>query len=219
MNGWILVLGIAGVCLLWLIIRWLYIDPAHREHESQVRKCFDEQARKRNGNVEVRQGRTTLTVPHKTVNIELALVEDKNEPSLESTYARFRTEAFADKKFRILFNSKDVWQKPLVFGTRLQVADEKFRANYIATGDDASFVDALLTPEIRDKLLAEPLHVKFGRRLDSSRLSQERGWLSVFTPGLRASDKIHDSLIDTAILFYDRLEALDSQTNSQLTPQ
>jgi hypothetical protein len=168
-------------------------------------------ARKRNGTVKISRGCPTLTVPYKSVNIELSLVEDNNELYREYTYARFRTEVFTDKEFRIVLNSKGLFLKPVVVGTRLAVPDEKFSENYIVVGNDAPFVQALLTREIRDRLLAESLQVKFGRRTDSSALSRERGWLSVFTQGMKAGEDVFNGLIEAAILFYERLEELNCQ--------
>jgi len=211
MDGWGFGLGIVGICLLWFIVKWLYFDPARREYRMWVRECLSRQAQKPNGTVNVTHGWPVLTIPYKTVNIELSLRENNDESALEYTYARFRTEVFNDKNFKAILDSKDLFQKPMIFGTRLAVLDEKFSEKYIVAGNDASFVNSLLTQEIRDRLLDESLQVAFGRHTDSSTLSRERGWLSVFTKGMRAKDEVLDGLIETAILFYQRLEALNKQ--------
>src|SRR5437763_3034932 len=121
MEGWVFILGIGGTCLLCLIIKWLYFDPAERSYKARVRKCMDGQARKRHGAVKVTHGRPTLTIPYKDVNIDLSLVENNDEIYREYTYARFRTEFFDDKDFKIILDSKDLLLKPLVVGTRLKV--------------------------------------------------------------------------------------------------
>src|SRR6266536_3086375 len=188
MDGWGFGLGIVGICLLWFIVKWLYFDPARREYRMWVRECLSRQAQKRNGTVNVTHGWPVLTIPYKSVNIELSLRENNDESALEYTYARFRTEVFNDKNFKAILDSKDLFQKPMIFGTRLAVLDEKFS----------------------DRLLDESLQVAFGRHTDSSTLSREWGWLSVFTKGMRAKDEVFDGLIETAILFYQRLEALNN---------
>ena len=212
MSGWFWILGIGGVVLVWLIAKWLYFDPVQSEFETFTRECLDRQAQKRNGTVSVSHGRPTLTVPHKAVSIEVSLISNDDDIASESTYARFRMDDFTGKELRIILNSKDLFLKPLVFGTRVNVSDARFSEKYIVVGNDATFVNALLTQEIRDKLCEHSLQVKFGRRTDSSRLSRDRGWLSVFTQGIRSGDEAFDQLIETAILFHERLEALKSQT-------
>jgi hypothetical protein len=129
----------------------------------------------------------------------------------EYTYARFQTELFNDKEFLIAVNSKELLLKPLVFGTRVEVSDNKFAEEFVVTGNDAAFVNDLLTDEIRDKLRKESVHVKFGRRTDSSTLTRERGWLSVFTQGMRTGVEAFDGLIETAILFYERIDAISGR--------
>ena len=94
----------------------------------------------------------------------------------------------------------------------MELLDEKLREKYVVTGNDATFVNRLLTAELRDKLLQDSQHVKFGRRIDSSTLSRERGWLTVFTQGMRAGDEVFDGLVETAILFYESLEALSNRS-------
>jgi hypothetical protein len=210
MNGWIFALVIGGVCLLWLV-KWLYSDPAEREHQAWLRECMDKQARERGGAVKVVRGSPALTVPYKTVNIELRLVESYEDILREHTYARFRTEVFHDKQFQITLNTKELILKPLVTGTRLEVPGEAFNEKYVVVGNDASFVSGLLTEEVRDKLLEGSLQVKLGRRTDSSTLSRERGWLSVFTQGASAGGEVFTGLIETAGLFYERLDALNSR--------
>jgi len=190
MNSWTLILGIGGIVLVWLIAKWLYFDPVERDFEDFTRECLDRQAKKRNGTIAVSRGRPVLTVPNHTTNIELAVIRHDDDPSREYSYARFRTAAFADKNITIMLNSKELLLKPLVIGSRVDVPDEVFREKYVVVANDPNFLNDLLTQEIRDELLKHSLQVKFGRRTDSSTLSRERGWLSVFTQGLRASDEV-----------------------------
>jgi hypothetical protein len=77
-------------------------------------------------------------------------------------------------------------------------------------GSDASFVNDLLTPEIRERLLEASLQVKFGRQVETPPLNRERGWLTVFTRGLGAGEEVFDALIETAIVFYERMETLNT---------
>ncbi len=143
-------LGVVGICLLWFIVKWLYFDPARREYRMWVRECLSRQAQKRNGTVNVTHGWPVLTIPCKTVNIELSLRENNDESALEYTYARFRTEVFNDKNFKAILDSKDLFQKPMIFGTRLAVLDEKFSEKYIVAGNDASFVNSFLTQDLSE---------------------------------------------------------------------
>jgi len=208
MYLWVFVLVI--IVLLWLVVKWLFISPAEAEFKKVAREVVEKQALKRQGRLTVAQRMPALTIPYKTTTIDLGYISNDDDLSQEYTYARFRTENSPDKKFSMYVNSKDFFTKPLVIGTRVELVDERLREKYVVTGNDARFVSRLLTDAVREKLLQKPLHVKFGRRIDSSTLSRERGWLTVFTQGNRAEDELFDSLIETAILFYERLEALST---------
>jgi hypothetical protein len=152
-----------------------------------------------------------LRIPHKTATIELGYISNSVDLSREFTYARFRTEHFPDKTFSMYVNSKDFLNKPIAIGTRVELVDERLREKYTVTGNDAVFVNRVLTEEVRNRLLQESLHVKFGRRIDSSILSRERGWLTVFIQSTRAGDGLFDGLIETAMLFYESLESLSNR--------
>jgi len=203
MYFWVLAFVIA--LALWLVVKWLFITPAENKFNELARVYFDKQADKRHGTVTVADGIPALTIPYKTDTIELAFISNDNDLTQEFTYARFRTERFPDKKFSMFVNSKDWVLKPLVIGTRVELLDERLREHYVVTGNDAAFVNRLLTDEVRHQLLKLPLNVKFGRRIDSSRLSGERGWLTVFMQGATAGDEIFDGLVEAAILFHERL--------------
>jgi hypothetical protein len=210
MNGWVLAFVIG--LLLWLIVKWLFIGPAENKFNELARECLDKQALKHHGTLTVTNGMPALRIPHRTTTIDVAFIRNDDELFREYTYARFRTEHFSDNKFSMQVNSKDFFLKPLAIGTRVELLDEKLREKYVVTGNDATFVNRLLTAELRDKLLQDSQHVKFGRRIDSSTLSQERGWLTVFILGMNARDELFDRLIETAILFYERLEALSNRS-------
>jgi hypothetical protein len=99
-----------------------------------------------------------------------------------------------------------------VLGARLEVSDKSFAEKFAITANDTSFANNLLTKEIRDQLLQVCPHVKFGRRTDAAVFDRERGWLTVFVPGFLINDEIFDGLIETALLFCDRLQLLKSQS-------
>ena len=208
MNGWILALVIG--LLLWLIVKWLLIRPAENKFNELARECLDKQALKHHGTLTVTNGMPALRIPYRTTTIDVAFIRNDDELFREYTYARFRTEHFPDKKFSMYVNSKDFLNKPLAIGTRVELVDESLREKYAVTGNDAVFVNRVLTEEVRNRLLQESLHVKFGRRIDSSALNREHGWLTVFILGVRAGDGIFDGLIETAILFYESLESLSN---------
>jgi hypothetical protein len=208
MNGSILVLGIVGVCVIWFILKLLYFDKVDREQDVAIRKALDSQAQKHHGTVAISKGRPTLTIPHKGVEIELSCISNNVELYNEYTYARFQTDSFTEKDFLIALNSKELLLKPVVIGTRIEISDVRFSEAFVVTGNDAAFVNDLLTEDIREMLCKESFQIKFGRRTDSFTLSRERGWLSVFTQGMRTGEAAFDALIETAILFYERLEVL-----------
>src|SRR6185503_7873047 len=207
MYPWVfaLVLGV----ILGIIVRWLFIRPAEAEFNKLARAAMEKQALKRQGRLTVAQRMPALSIPYKAAAIDLGYISN-DDSSWEYTYARFRTDNFPNKKFSMYVNSKDFFTKPLAIGTRVELVDEMLREKYVVTGNDAAFVNRLLTDEVREQLLQKPLHVKFGRRIDSSTVSRERGWLTVFTQGNRAQDELFDALIETASLFYERLEALST---------
>src|SRR6185437_9621890 len=186
MYPWVFALVI--IVLLWLVVNWLFIRPAAAEFNKLAREAMERQALKRHGGLTIAQRMPALSIPCKTTTIDLGYISNNDDLSQEYTYARFRTEHFPDKKFSMHVNSKDFFTKPLAIGTRVELVDESLREKYVVTGNDASFVNRLLTDEVREKLLQKPLHVKFGRRIDSSTLSRERGWLTVFSQGNRAED-------------------------------
>ena len=121
MNGWVFALAIGGALLFWVIVKWLFISPAENKFDELVRECMGKQAVKRHGTVTVADGMPALTIPYKTVNIDLAFISNDNELYREYTYARFRTEHFSDKEFSMLLNSKDFFLKPLAIGTRIEM--------------------------------------------------------------------------------------------------
>ena len=206
MHSWVFAV-VFGV-ILGLLVKWLFIKPTEDKFDKLARECMDKQALKRHGTLTVAERMPALLIPHKTTTIELGYISNNVDLSREFTYARFRTEHFPDKKFSMYLNSKDFLNKPLAIGTRVELVDERLREKYAVTGNDALFVNRVLTEEVRNRLLQESLHVKFGRRIDSSILSGEHGWLTVFILGMNASDELFDRLIETAVLFYESLEAL-----------
>lgn len=209
MYSWVfaVVLGV----ILGLLVKWLFIKPAEDKFDKLAWECMDKQALKRHGTLAVAGRTPTLRIPHKTTTIELGYISNSVDLSREFTYARFRTEHFPDKKFSMCLNSTDFLNKPLAIGTRVELVDERLREKYAVTGNDAVFVNRVLTEEVRNRLLQESLHVKFGKRIDSSALSREHGgWLTVFILGTRAGDGLFDGLIETAMLFYESLESLSN---------
>jgi hypothetical protein len=202
---------IGAALLLWLIIKWLFLNPAERSDKARLDKSFEKQARKRNGKVVLDRRTPALRVPHKTLEIELSFREDNVDLFNEYTYARFRIEGLPDKELKVLHLDKDFLSKPIVLGDRLEVSDERFAEKFAITGNDTAFANSLLTEEIRNKLMQVCPHVKFGRRTDAAPLDRERGWLTVFIPGFIIDDEVFDGLIETAVLFSDRLELLKSQ--------
>jgi len=208
MYPWVFVL-VLGV-ILGIIVRWLFIRPAEIEFKKVAREAMEKQALKRQGKLTVAQRMPALIIPYKKATIDLGYISNEADSSWEYTYARFRTDNFPNKKFSVYANSKDFFTKPLAIGTRVELVDERLREKFVVTGNDAAFVNDLLTDEVREKLLQKPLHVKFGRRIDSSTVSRERGWLTVFTQGNRAQDELFDALIETASLLYERLEVLSA---------
>ena len=212
MDSWALGLIIfSSGCLIGLIIKRLYIHPVDRENEKGVNECLDKQARKRNGTIEAFTRWPVLTVPHKNVNIEVSVKENSDDSTQEYTYATFRTEVFNDQKFGIYYWKEFFLRPAFVVGSRLGILDEKLGETYIVSGNDAAFVKAVLTPEILDKLIEFEgawLRVQFGNPHNSSILSRERGWLTVFVWGISTVDQPYDRVIEMAILFHDRLEAL-----------
>jgi hypothetical protein len=214
MNSWVFVIGAAGVIVLWFIFKRLYLDPAEREQSISVEESMERQAQKRNGRVHLSGGQPTLTLPHRNVNIDLSLITNDDEMWRECSFATFRVDHFNDKHFLLALNSKDIFLKPFVVGTRVEVPDEQFKEAYVITGNDTAFVNNVLTQEIRDKLRKECLQIVFGRRLNAPILNREKGWLSVFTKFMSTGDDVFDGLIETAILFHDRLVELNTDTEN-----
>lgn len=204
------VFAVVILVLVWVMVKWLFIRPAETKFDQLARECLDRQALKRHGTLTVAQRMPALRIPYKNTAIELGYITNTDDLTREYTCSRFRTAHFRNKKFSMYVNSKDLLLKPMAIGTRVELFDEGLREKYVVTGNDAGFVNRLLSEDVRNRLLQEALHVKFGRRIDSSTLSRERGWLTVFTQGTQAADELFDGLIETAILFHERLEALSA---------
>jgi hypothetical protein len=205
MTGSLVVVVIIGVILIGWMIQRLVFAPADREAEKWVEKLLEEQARNRNGSVNVSGRRASLTVPHKNINIEVSsagIAGGGDGGDFDYFYARFRLNVFTDKDFSLIVKS-DGLLKP--YFSRLEVLDKRFGERYVAAGSDSSFLNGVLTPEIRDKLLEASLNVQFGRRVGYG--VGERGWLTVFKWHFVTEDA-YDSMIETAILFYERFEEL-----------
>jgi hypothetical protein len=208
MAGWFIALAIVVIVLLGWWIQDRINGPMEREFEQWTERCLEKQALKRGGSVKVSGRRAVLTVPYKGTNIEISNAALPGGEGDQYSYARFRTKSFADKDFRIIVNSDDFWLKPRLVASRLEVSDERFGGNYVVAATDAFFLHSVLTPEIRDKLLEDAFNVRFGKRV--ARRVGERGWLTVFTGGVATEERAYDSMIEIAILFHDRLEALSS---------
>jgi hypothetical protein len=69
---------------------------------------------------------------------------------------------------------------------------------------------------VRHKLRQESLQVTLGRRIDAAILDREQGWLSVFIQGVRVQDEVVDALVETTMLLYDRLTALNGRHDTKL---
>jgi hypothetical protein len=209
MRIWHLI-GVVAVVIAWLIFRRIFLTPAEREFEELRRQGLAEAAKRRNGKVTGYSAQRKLTITHESTPVELSFVERIEEPSSDYTYARFQTDSFTDKKFNVVLNSNDFFKKPLVIGTRITIDDERFADKFIVTGNDPNFTNKVLNEEIRARLLRDSLNVKFGRRTDSSRLSREKGWLTVFVSGTASDKATFEQLIETAILFRERFASLSA---------
>jgi len=178
MTGSLVVVVIICVILVGWMIQRLIFGRDDGEAEQWVERLLEEQARKRNGSVNVSGRRAFLTVPHKKINIEVSsatIAGGGDGVDFDYFYARFRSNVFTDKDFSLIVKS-DGLLKPYL--SRLDMSDERLREKYVVAGSDGSFLDDVLTPEIRDKLLEASLNVQFGRRVGYG--VGERGWLTVF---------------------------------------
>ncbi len=205
MTGSSVVVVIIGVILIGWMIQKLIFGPADREFEKSVERVLEVQARKHNVSVNVSGRRAFLTIPHKEINIEVSsagIAGGGDGGGFDYFYARFRSNVFTDKDFSLIVKS-DGLLKPLF--SRLEVSDERLSERYVVAGSDSSFLDGVLTPEIRDKLLEASLNVQFGRRVGYG--VGEKGWLTIFKWHF-VTEVAYDSMIEIAILFYKRFEEL-----------
>jgi len=106
-----------------------------------------------------------------------------------------------------MVDSDDVWLKPRLLTHRVEVSDEKFNEKYVVDAIDATFVNNVLSPEIRDRLFQDEFDVRFGKRI--GRRIGEEGWLTVFTIAIK--EESYDNMIEVAIMFYERFQALDAE--------
>ena len=214
MTLWMFVVGIVSVGLLWLFLKRLWLGSTEGDRAESIKACLTKQAQKRQGRVHVRNGQYTLTFPYQTASLDVSAVISTEEVYLECTYATVRIDNLTDKDFKVLLNSDNLLLKPLVVGTRLELDDEQFNDGYIVVGNDPAFIKNLFTREVRDKLRQAALQVKLGRRFNAAILDREQGWLSVFMQGLRVEERVVDAMVETTMLLYDRLNALNEHDNT-----
>ncbi len=208
MDVWVYILIVGCISILGWVINMLFFGSAESAHDQAIVDCLGRQAVKRSGALFGR----VLTIPHMAVEIKVSFVKD-DDGADSHAYATFRTEAFTDQKFGIYY-WKELFLRPaLLAGSRLELFEQEFGETYVVSGDDLSFVERVLTPEIRTKLLELEkayLRIHFGRPHGFPTLSRERGWLTVSSYlNAGVQDQDYDRVIETAILFYESLERLN----------
>lgn len=203
-----IIVAIAVGCIIGLFVWLFFIRPAEREYDNERRAALNRQAAKRGGSVVTVKGRPMLHVRYEGVTIELSSDADNEELLRDHEYARFKLEDLADKEVSVLLDSVNPAEKPIVSSDRVHFADKRFEDAFVSTSNDQRFTQDLLTPEIRERLMAASLQLRIGVRTDSSRFSGDHGWISVFTRGLRGGDDLYDQMIETAIILYKRTKAL-----------
>jgi hypothetical protein len=205
---WLIALIIIVICLLKWIVNQIFFEPAGRRYEGLVKDCLSKLAIKHSGTMTG----TVATIPYKTVGLEVSFVEGVDEVSVSHVYATFGMEVFPDKKLGIYYWKEFSLRPAVVTGSRLELFEDELGDAYRVSGNDISFVEAVVTPMIRGRLLEfeeENLRVEFGRPHGSFTLSRERGWLTVSAfnkSGVVEED--YDKVIAMAILFYESLAAL-----------
>ena len=204
MDAWLIAPVIVVVVLLGWWIMGRINGPAEREFEDWAKTCLEKQAIKRGGSVKM-SGRTpVLTTPYKDINIEVSKAMVPGQDLNEYIYARFKSPIFADKSFKVMVDSDDMWLKPRFVAHRIEVSDERFGEKFVVDADDPAFANNVLSAEIREKLLEHAFDVRFGKRV--GRAVGEQGWLTVFTGAIK--EDAYDNMIEVAVLFYERFEAL-----------
>jgi len=180
--------------------------PAQREFTAWVTACLEKQAIKHAGFVDLSGRTAVLLTPYKDICIEVSKELLPGHEENEYTYARFRSPFFADKSFKVIVNSDDVWLKPRFVAHRIEVSDDRFKGKYVVDASDAGFVKSVLSPEIRERLLQQEFNVRFGKRVGS--VIGEEGWLTIFTIAIK--EESYDNMIDVAAMFYERFLAVDA---------
>ena len=206
MDTWLIAAVIVVIVVLggWSMER--INGPEEREFEDWTKTCLEKQAQKRGGSVKM-SGRTALlTTPYKDINIEVSKAMVPGHDFSEYIYARFKSPLFADKSFKVMVDSDDMWLKPRFVAHRIEVSDERFSEKFVVDADDATFANNVLSAEIREKLLEHAFDVRFGKRV--GRGIGEQGWLTVFTGAIK--EEAYDNMIEVAAMFYERFQALDS---------
>ena len=206
MDAWLIAPVIVVIVLLGWWIMGRINGPAEREFEDWVKTCLEKQAIKRGGSVDLSGQTAVLTTPYKDISIEVSKELVPGHEENEYIYARFKSPQFSDKSFNVMVDSDDWLLKPRFLSNRVAVSDERFQGKYVVDAADAMFVNSVLNPEIRDRLLKQPFDVRFGKRVGHA--IGEKGWLTVFTVAIR--EESYDNMIEVAIMFCERLQALDT---------
>jgi hypothetical protein len=158
---------------------------------------------------------TALTIPYKTASIEVSFSPGGDDGIPSDAYATLKAEAFTHKRFGIFYWKELYFRPALLVGSRLDIFEDELGNSYRVSGDDLIFVETVLTPEIRARLLELEdlrLRVEFGKPHGAFTLSRERGWLTVSAQGSSGIfDKDYDAVMETAIMFYERLEEMNRQ--------
>ena len=209
-GGFVYILiPVAVVIFLIMMLGWKLIEKIDTEPEARkARESFETQALKRQGIVKDDASglKPELSFRHDGSEFSVSIREGgKGDPRV--TFVSFQTELFPEVSFRIASGKF----KALISRTRIKDFDGDLCRHYQLEGNDAAFINSLLTQEIQDDLLEyqTATEVRFGMHTGVKlALKPGSGRFYLSTEGFQVEDKDYNRLIETTVKVYERLKIM-----------
>lgn len=203
-----------GALILCLAVAWLFREFYHKPRARKVLERLRAQAKKRGGFLSDGPSglKPTLSFQYDNAQMTVSILPASGgeAPEPEITYVTFQTTRLQDKDFRLV---NRWYKKPLLSAARVEGFAGEFGGSFSVESSDPYFIRQLLTNAIQDALLSydEPLQIVFGRRfgIGRSEIEPAAGQFAIAVNGIKFEDADYDWLINTAVLFYERLKALE----------
>jgi hypothetical protein len=211
MDPWIVLIIAAAFFFGWKI---------QQRKKETVTECLKRQGMKRNGLVKTAfLAYPRLSFCYLDTEILVSAMSGGilgNRSRASKTYATFYLPDFSDDWFDIRNKSKGNALDRVLGLKDIQIENPEFDARFTIRASDAVLIRTFLTRDLQERLLqftpGEELYVQFTKKalFQEGRLvlGEQRPCLSVSIRKILTDEGEFDRLIETALLFHDRLKSL-----------